>query len=201
MQLWYAPTSPFARKVRIAGHELGLISQIELIEVNPWIEGSLRELNPLSKVPTLLLRNGDVLMESSVICDYLDSIQGKPQLHPLGGESRWQALLLQGLADGASSAAGRLYAEEKKPETQRSTPMMTRFRLAVGTCLDVLETKRAIGTGLTIGHISMAAFVGYLDFRWPDQNWRTGRPNLASWFDEFSRRESMMSTQHRPITA
>ena len=199
MQLWYAPTSPFARKVRIVSHELGLTSQIGLIEVNPWIEGRLRELNPLSKVPTLVLKSGAVLIESSVICEYLDSIQGTPRLHPPPGEQRWQALSLQSLADGASLSAGRLYAEEQKPMSQQSAPMMMRFRHALAASLDILETNRDSGTGLSIGQISVAAFVGYLDFRWPDQNWRTGRHNLASWFDQFSRRESMESTQHRLI--
>lgn len=201
MQLWYAPTSPFARKVRIAGYELGLTPRIELIEVNPWIEGGLRELNPLSKVPTLVLKTGAVLIESSVICDYLDSIQGGPCLHPPHGERRWQALLLQSLADGASTAAGRLYADEQKPVSQQSASMMERFRHALGASLDGLETNRDVRSGLTIGHISVATFLGYLDFRWPDRNWRAGRPDLAAWFDEFSCRESMKATQHRLIAA
>jgi hypothetical protein len=53
MRLWYAPTSPFARKTRIAAHELGLAERIELVEVNPWTDGRLRAFNPLAKVPTL----------------------------------------------------------------------------------------------------------------------------------------------------
>jgi glutathione S-transferase len=68
MQLWYAPTSPFARKVRIAAHELGLAYRIGLIKADPWTDKRLRALNPLAKVPTLVLDDGRALYESALIC-------------------------------------------------------------------------------------------------------------------------------------
>ncbi|WP_225411637.1 glutathione S-transferase N-terminal domain-containing protein [Stigmatella hybrida] len=73
MELWYAPTSPFARKVRIAAHELGLAGCLRLVEVTPWTDARLRALNPLSKVPTLVLDSGEVLYESGVLCEYRTS--------------------------------------------------------------------------------------------------------------------------------
>ncbi len=79
-QLWYAPTSPFARKVRIAAHELGLADALELVEVNPWTDARLRALNPLAKVPTLVLASGDALYEPGVICDYLDAAGAERRL-------------------------------------------------------------------------------------------------------------------------
>ena len=71
MKLWHAPTSPFARKVRIAAYELGLSDRITLVGVNPWIDRRLREINPLSKVPTLVLKDGDILFESASIAAFL----------------------------------------------------------------------------------------------------------------------------------
>jgi len=195
MQLWYAPTSPFARKVRIAILELGLDTRIEEIAVNPWTDQELRALNPLAKVPTLVREDGDVLYESSVICDYLDSLSGTRRLYPPDGEKRWQALLLQGLADGACTAAGRLFADERRPANERSDSMMQRFGQAITATLERLADQE-LSLDPTIGEISVAAFLAYLDFRWPGHPWREGRPTLAAWFLEMSVRRSMQETTY-----
>jgi len=197
MQLWYARTSPFARKVRVVACELGLHDRIELIEVDPWTDSRLRELNPLAKVPTLVLDDGSVLLESAVICDYLDALNLPQRLHPSSGPARWQALLSQGLADGALSAAGRLYADEHRSAHERSSAMMERFQHAIDASLDAFDTRwLPDGCDLTIGHVAMAVLMGYLDFRWPQRNWRANRPALAAWFDVFDQRPSMIATRH-----
>lgn len=72
MELWYATTSPFACKVRIAAAELGLDDQIALVRVDPWTDDSLRRRNPLCKVPSLVLDDGAVLFESTIICEWSD---------------------------------------------------------------------------------------------------------------------------------
>jgi len=195
MDLWYAPTSPFARKVRIAAAELGLSDSLTLIRVDPWSDGRLRALNPLAKVPTLVLDDGAILFESSVICDYLDAHAQRRRLFPADGPDRWQALLLQGLADGAMTAAGRLFAEERRPADQRSDAMILRFTQAREAALDALE-RTLLQDQPGIGEVAVAALLGYLDFRWPDRNWRNGRPGLSGWFDRFDRRPSMTATRH-----
>jgi glutathione S-transferase len=197
MQLWYAPTSPFARKTRIAAHELGLAASLELVEVNPWTDARLRALNPLSKVPTLVLDTGQVLIESAVICEYLDSMAGGGRLFPPPGEGRWRALALQGLADGAATAAGRLFADEHRQVGERSETMMLRFQAVIEASLDHLERQGLEGPLTTIGEVSAAALLGYLDFRWPERDWRTGRSRLAAWFAEVEQRPSMIETRHR----
>lgn len=198
MQLWYAPTSPFARKVRIAAHELDLGDRIELVEVNPWTDERLRALNPLGKVPALVPDGGDALFESTVICDYLDALGPRRRLHPQDGPERWRALLLQGLADGASTAAGRLYADERRRTDERSAAMMERLALSIETSLDWLEAKATLADVPTVGEISAAAFLGYLDFRWPERDWRTHRRGLAGWFERFALRPSMTGTRPHP---
>jgi len=198
MRLWYAPTSPFARKVRIAAHELGLAERMELVEVNPWTDGRLRALNPLAKVPTLERKDGPPLYESGVICDYLDALSGQRRLFPESGEARWRALLLQGLADGANTAAGRLFADERRPADQRSEAMMARLSEAMQAALDSLERETLRADHLTIGETSAATFLGYLDFRWPERDWRKGRERLSAWFAEVEQRPSMVETRHKP---
>ncbi|MET0307525.1 MAG: glutathione S-transferase [Sphingomonas sp.] len=196
MKLWYAPTSPFARKVRIAAAELGLADRISLVETDPWTDARLRAINPLSKVPTLELDDGTVLFESAIICDYLDAQQAEPRLFPAKGPARWQTLLLQGLADGAMTAVGRLFAEERKPVAERSARMLARFRSARDAALDTLEREHLRDDPL-IGEIAVAALLGYLDFRWSDRDWRSDRPGLADWFGRFEMRASVMDTRHR----
>jgi glutathione S-transferase len=196
MQLWYAATSPFARKVRITTHELGLADRIEAIEVNPWTDTRLRALNPLAKVPTLVLDDGSVLYESALICDYCDSLVPGRRLFPADGQERWQALKLHALADGACTLVGRLYADERRPETDRSETMMARFRDARDATLSALEAEPPAPGLDSIGAIAAAALLGYLDFRWPDRDWRRARPRLTTWFAGVADRPSMRATPH-----
>jgi glutathione S-transferase len=194
MTLWFAPTSPFARKVRIAASELGLAGNLTLERVDPWTDPRLRAINPLAKVPTLQLADGTILFESAVICDYLDA-QSTVPLCPGQGPERWQALLVQGLADGAMIAAGRLFADERRPANERSAGMMRRFADTRDSALDWLEGQ-PMRPDPRIGEVAVAAYLAYLDFRWPGLGWRARRPRLARWFERFAERPSMMSTAY-----
>ncbi len=160
MELWYAPTSPFARKVRVAAHELGVADAIQLAEVDPWTDPRLRNLNPLAKVPTLVLDDGEIVWESGLISERLDALSGASELFPPLGIERWRALSLQALADNACTAAGRLYADERRPSEARSETMLARFRRAIDASLDYLETAE-LRSSPTIGEISAGALLGY----------------------------------------
>lgn len=195
MELLSAPTSPFARKVRIAAAEPGLSDQLVLTRVDPWTDERLRRLNPLAKVPTLVLDDGTVLFESAVICEFLDGLTPPRRLVPDDPRARREALLVQGLADGAMTAMGRLYAEGSRPEGARNDRMVARFETARDASLAWLD-RRALTDLPGIGEISAAAFLGYLDFRWPEHDWRAEAPRLAGWYDGFACRPSMRSTAH-----
>ncbi|WP_437715634.1 glutathione S-transferase N-terminal domain-containing protein [Sorangium sp. So ce448] len=198
MKLFYAPTSPFARKVRVAAHEIEVGDRIELVLVNPWSDAELRSLNPLAKVPTLVRDDGQVLFESALICEYLDHLAAGG-LYPAPGEARWSALLRQGIADGVNAAAGRLFADEHRSSNERSNGVMQRQAAAIEAGLDRLERDAGtLSEGLAdIGAVSVACALGYLDFRWPDRAWRSGRNGLARWFAVVGQRSSMVATQHR----
>lgn len=201
MRLLYAPSSPFARKVRIAICELGLGARIAPVEVDPWRVAALRELNPLSKVPTLERDDGSVLYESGLICEYLNELVGGTLL-PASGECRWQVLLTQALCDGLCTAAGRLYADQNRPADQRSPFMMQRFEQTITAALDRLaaQADRLASATPGLGEICVAASLAYLDFRWSGHPWRGGRTVLADWFAAFERRPSMRETGYRTIT-
>lgn len=200
MRLYFAPTSPFARKARVALRELDLLDLIEEVEINPWTDGRLRALNPLAKVPTLEADDGEVLFESSLICEFLDD-RAKGGLFPPAGVVRWRSLRLEAIADGIALAAGRLYADEQRPETERSQAVMARQADAIEAGLDALET----GSGelsqaaWTIAEIAAASALLYLDFRFPDRDWRAAHPRLAAWCTAIADRPSIAATRfHLP---
>jgi glutathione S-transferase len=196
MELWYTTTSPFARKVRICTAELGLADRLHLIEVDPWSDERLRRINPLAKVPTLVLGDGGVLFESALICEYLDATMGQHRLLPQEGPQRWRALLLQGLADGALTAVGRLFADERRAPHERAAQMLIRFAQTREAVLDRLE-QEPLQEQPMLGEIAVASLLGYLDFRWPDRDWRARRPCLSGWFNSFTPRPSMTETKHQ----
>src|SRR5205814_2748195 len=106
MKLSFSPASPFARKVRIAAIELGLIDRIEFFSatVAPGqANDEYSQITPLKKLPVLILDNGDVILDSYVIVEYLDELAGGGKLIPASGPERWKVKsdhsLLQGMLD------------------------------------------------------------------------------------------------------
>jgi glutathione S-transferase len=198
MKLRYSPTSPFARKVRIAIHELGLSDRVEQIVTDPWTDAALRGDNPLGKVPSLVTAEGEALYDSPVICEYLDAVGGGG-LFPPPGPARWRALRLQALADGIAEAVVRRFIEKRRPPEQWSQPVLERQRVAIAAALDSLEATaqelRLVAP--TIGEVALAAALGYLDLREPETDWRAARPVLARWLLAFDARPACAET--RPL--
>ncbi|OSQ40375.1 glutathione S-transferase family protein [Thalassospira mesophila] len=202
MRLFYASTSPFARKVRICLRELGLLADTEEILINPWTDENLRAVNPLAKVPTLVTDDGLVLYDSAVICDFLDELArstGKTdrRLFPITGPTRWQALQLQALADGIMAATGRLFADQQRPNDQRSDFVMQRQAEAVTSGIEALDKQVDILNAQLpgIGEIAVASALEYLAFRWPDENQFPLPPALMAWRGEIGNRAALVETR------
>lgn len=199
MQLYYSPTSPFSRKVRVVSRELGLDKQINEILIDPWTDAALRTLNPLSKVPTLILEDGMAVFESAVICDYLDQLarSSDPQsgVIPNDGAERLSALKWQALADGMMAATGRLFADSKRADSDRSEFVMERQAYAIQSGIDaILDGLAQLRTeDPHIGTWSVLIGLYYIDFRWPDR--RFDIPvRVRDWMAIMSERESLAET-------
>lgn len=192
MRLLYSALSPFARKVRIVAHENGFTDAIVLETVAPFTDESLRANNPLSQVPTLILGDGEILFDSSVICDHLDA-EGGAGLIPAGGLERRRALTLQALADGMGSAAIAVVRERMRPADDQRPELIARQLAAIIAGLDLLEAEGFTDDRWAIAQIAVAAQLAYFDAR-QVIDWREGRPNLAVWFEAASRRPSMVVT-------
>ncbi len=197
MKVFFSPSSPFVRKVLVCARELDLGDPVERLPcaAHPVNRDRLIiEHNPLGQVPTLLTDDGRVFYDSRVICEYLDSLGGGRLFG--SGEARWQALTEQSLGDGLMNAALLTRFEKAlRPEPLFWDDWAAAQFDKVHTALAQIETWAAdFGSRVDIGTITVACGLSYLDFRFPDFDWRNSHPQTGAWYAEFSRRPSMIET-------
>jgi glutathione S-transferase len=198
MKLLYAPSSPYVRKAMVLAMETGLDRRIETVPVTttpiaPAVEVTAR--NPVSKIPALI-DGGLTLYDSPVICEYLDSKHRKKKLFPAKGKARWVALRQQALGDGLLDAALLARYEGFLRPADKRWPEWSDGQMAkINGALDAMEKEAASLKGaLTIGQITFACALGYLDFRFAELGWRAKRKKLAAWYAKFAKRPSMKAT-------
>lgn len=188
--LFTSPPSPFGRKVRIAIDVLGMNDRISVQTAdtnNP--EDPVRRHNPLGKIPTLLLDDGDTLFDSRVIVDYLNALDGRELLIP-AGPARIGVLREQALADGILDAALlQVYERRYRPVEHHVESWLELQRGKVSRALDAFSARLPIAhaAGPSIGEITLACALGYLDFRL-EGAWRATHPALVAWLDGFAQR-------------
>ncbi len=198
MKLHFSPTSPYVRKCMVTAHELGVAERITLLPSNAHPvnrDAALVATNPLGKVPTLVTDDGLVLYDSRVICEWLDSTHNG-QLFPRDGAARWQALVLQSLADGLLDAALLArYEEAVRPEALRWPDWQAGQMDKVRTALQALEqAPEQLQGKVDIGTLSLACALGYLDLRYDAWGWRTRSPRVAEWAAGFMQRPSLQAS-------
>ena len=123
MKLFWSSRSPFVRKVMVFAHECGLTGRIECSRTlvamnNPNTD--LLKINPTGKIPTLLLDDGSALYDSTVICEYLDSLHVGAKLFPASGDARWTALRRHALGNNLLDNLMLWRNEQLRPQTQQS---------------------------------------------------------------------------------
>jgi glutathione S-transferase len=191
MKLHYSPESQYVRKVMATAIENGLVDKIELIKDKKDLE----KHNPLLKRPALITDDGHCIIDSPVICEYLDTL-GDGKLIPPIGPARWKALTQEALADGVMEAATAI-RQEAAFHKDVSSEWQERQLLKVNQGFDFFESQAASGAldgAVTIGHLTIGIMCGFIDYRLSNLNWRDGRPALAAWYEKFSKRPSMATT-------
>ena len=192
MKLHHSTASQFVRKVSATVIELGLDGKVELIKDKKDLE----KHNPLLKRPALITDDGDYIIDSPVICAYLDSIAGN-KLIPTETRAHWKVQSLEALADGIMDAVGTIRTDRANHPGHESKDWHEKQMLKITQGLDAFEAEAASGilTGpITIAHITVGCLCGYLDFVLKEFNWRDGRPVLAAWWAKFSERPCMVKT-------
>lgn len=188
--------SPFGRKVRIAAAILGLDNQIRIETADAGDPtDTLRQQNPVGKIPTLVLDDGTTLFDSRVILEYLDALAGGGRIIPTERKARFAALRLQALCDGILDACLlQVYEGRWRAPEHHDAKWMAYQAEKVTRGLATLEAAPpVVGETPDVGHITLACTLGYLDLRFGGR-WRESNPRLVAWLGEFAARESVFET-------
>jgi glutathione S-transferase len=193
MKLIIATPSPFARKARIALLEKNLPHEVRV--QNPW-QSAIAE-NPLGKVPALVLDDGRVVHDSSVIVEYLETLGAPPALIPSDPAGRVTHRQIEALADGICDAVVLIVLERAR-EVQ-SADWLARQRRKIELALDELE--RALGedewfteSGYGLADIASGCALGYVELRCPEFDWRAAHPRLAALASRLALRPAFAAT-------
>jgi glutathione S-transferase len=202
MKLYWSPRSPFVRKVMVFAHETGAAARIETVKTlvsSTAANPELMRINPLGKIPTLVTDDGQVLFDSYVICEYLDSLNRHRKLIPEKADARWQALRWHALGDNLLDNSLLWRNERLRPAAQQSPETLAAYDAKTRSALDALDGEAAaLGAApVGVGHVAIAVSLGYLDFRFPDLGWRKGRSRLADWQAAFDAHPAMAATRPR----
>jgi glutathione S-transferase len=199
MKLIGSGASPYVRKVRVVLAEKKLDYSYEL--ENVWTaETTIHQSNPLGKVPCLIMEDGSAMYDSRVIAEYLDTLTPVCKLLPPNGRDRADVKVWEALADGVLDAAVLVRLEKTlRPPEQQSAAWIERQMGKVHAGLAAMsaelgESPFCKGNHYTLADVAVGCALGWLQFRFPQIDWRTDYPNLARLFDKLSERASFKDT-------
>ena len=198
MRLIVTKPSPYARKTRAAVLELGLEGRIDIVEVparppnDP--KPDLEALNPLGKVPSLILDDGGLIADSPVIVAFLNKLGGG-NLIPEGPE-RWRALTLEALADGCVDSGVVLRVTQLKDESLRDPQEVAAHIAKIARTLDLIEADPSWLEGpFNVGQLALVCAIDWLAFRSLVPDPQAGRPRVAAWAAGIRTRPALTATQ------
>lgn len=202
MKLIGSISSPYVRKVRIVMSEKKL--DYEFVPEDVWAgDTTIAQSNPLGKVPCLVMEGGEALFDSRVIVEYLDTLSPVGKLIPAVGRERAEVKTWEALGDGVMDAAILARLEATWPGRQaseRSQSWIDRQRGKVNASIKAMsqglgEKPYCAGIYLSLADIAVGCALGYLDFRFPDIDWRGTYPNLVKLQDKLTQRQSFGDTK------
>jgi glutathione S-transferase len=201
MRLIGSLTSPYVRKVRIVLAEKKLEYKLELDD--PWsAQSTVVDSNPLGKVPCLVLEGGEALFDSRVIAEYVDTLSPVGRLIPERGRERAEVRTWEALADGVMDAAVAARMEAHWPgrtAEQRSQAWIDRQLGKIDSGLDGMsralgDRAWCVGLYISLADIACGCALDYLDFRFPEIDWRARHANLAKLAAKLGQRPSFTQT-------
>jgi glutathione S-transferase len=197
MKLIGSTSSPYVRKVRVVMAEKKL--DYQFVEEDVWgADTTITQSNPLGKVPCLVMEGGEALFDSRVIVEYLDTLSPVGKLIPPVGRERAEVKTWEALADGVLDALilARLEANwAGRPKAQRSQAWIDRQLDKTNASVKAMsqglgDKPFCAGIYLSLADIAVGCALGYLDFRFPEIDWRTPYPNLAKLHEKLMQRAS-----------
>ena len=200
MKLLGTQTSPYVRKARLVLLEKNIAH--EYVIDPPSEPGSLvARVNPLGRIPALILDDGFCVFDSSVIAEYADTLNDSPILIPRDDAlarlrvKRWEAL-----ADGIMDSAIVVRNEVLRPAEQQSAALLDLHNTAVSHALEyaaglLCDRVWCEGDAITLADLALVSALIYLDLRQAERDWRGKHANLAVWFNRISQRASVIASR------
>lgn len=201
MKLIGTLTSPYTRKARIVLAEKKI--DYEFVIDSPNAENtSVPTYNPLARVPVLVLDDDTAIFDSPVIVEYLDNLSPNNKLYPQPNRERIEVKRWEALSDGLMDAAVGIRMESLRAEAQRSTAWIEREHKVIDDALAMMERELGdrhwcMGTPFTFADVAVGCALGYLDFRFPDIDWRARHANLERLQEKLMQRPSFIDTAPR----
>ena len=200
MKLIGSLTSAYVRKVRVVLAEKKLDYNFVLEDV--WGSDAILASNPLGKVPCLVMEGAEAVFDSRVIVEYVDTLSPVGKLIPGSGRERVEVRTWEALADGLIDAAVIARLErtwDGRTDAQRCDAWIERQRVRIEATLKSIsqglgDKPFCVGTHFSLADIAVGCALGYLDFRFPDNTWRTDYPNIVRLADKLAARQSFIDT-------
>jgi glutathione S-transferase len=196
MKLFFSPNSPYARKCRVILREKNLAGIKEISVMPAENPPELWAVNPLGTVPAFVTDDGLHLCDSSIICEYLDSLLSpEPKLLGNDSEARLCIVALAVMANGMMDAAVNCVMEGRRPADKQMASAIQRKENALIRTIDKIGAANLDFTlPLTLGTLNLAIALMYADFRLPHLSWRNKHVALATWLDAMAKRSSFIQT-------
>jgi len=202
MKLIGSAASPYVRKVRVVMAEKRLDYQFAIEDV--WsADTAIASSNPLCNVPCLVMEGGEAMFDSRVIVEYLDTMSPVGKLIPQQSRERAEVKTWEALADGVMDAGVLLRLEATwahRAEGERSQAWMDRQRGKVVAGIAAMakglgDKPFCSGIHLSLSDISVGCALGWIEFRFPEIDWRGQHANLAKLQDKLMLRPSFAETK------
>ena len=196
MELKYSQLSPYGRKVTVVIHEIGIADRVRLTRVDARNDpDSVTPFNPLGKIPALVTDGGAVIVDSPVICEFLDAEYGDHRLLPATGARRWEIGTRTALADGMIDASILIRHERARVESKRSDEWIAwQLRKVEGAMAYFESVVGTFGDSLDLGQVALGAALGYMPLRLDELAGLARWPALRAWYAKVSERESFRLT-------
>ncbi len=198
MKLIGSLTSPYARKVRVVLAEKKLDCQFTIEDV--WsVNTSIQAINPLGKVPCLIMEDGGAVFDSRVICEYLDGLSPNARLIPQDSRARIAVKTWEALADGLCDAAIAARFETQRPPEKQDAATIARQMGKIESAVQAIakglgEHPWCVGLNISLADVAVGCALAYLDFRFPHIRWREQYPNLLRLQQKLENRSSFVDT-------
>ncbi len=196
MKLLGTNTSPYVRKVRLVLLEKN-IPHTYLVDPPREPGSQVARVNPLGRIPALILDDDTCVFDSPVIAEYADTLNDTPALIPrTDALARMRVRRWEALADGIMDSAVVVRTESLRPADKQEANNISLHNNAITRALsyaaDQLGPREWCEcSSITLADLALVSALIYLDLRQAERDWRGAHPNLAAWFARLSERASV----------